>query len=151
MSATLYLAHQVPGRVRLRPAAVALSIEALAALVSDISQLPGIVSCKARPATCSLIVVHDGDFGAIAQEAATNGVFQLAEPPEPRPIGLIAEEGLAYADIQLRELSRGQWDLRSSLGTLLLLLALVQLARGQLVGPFMTLLLQSIDLLAGRR
>ena len=75
----------------------------------------------------------------------------MAEAPEPKPVGLIAEEGLTYADLRLRELSNGQFDLRSALGTLILGLAILQLARGQIVGPAMTLMLQSIDLLAGRR
>ncbi len=151
MAQALYLVHQLPGRVRLRPRGTALSPEELSLLTEAMARLPGVIACVGRLVTGSLIVEHDGDFSRIAEDAASQGLFELAEAPEPKPVGLIAEEGLTYADLRLRELSNGQFDLRSALGTLILGLAVLQLARGQIVGPAMTLLLQSIDLLAGRR
>lgn len=151
MSLALHVIHQVPGRIRLRAADGEQAAEALAALMATLSGLEGVSACQMRPLTGSLIVQHEGDFAAIAEQAEAEGLFSLAETPAPKPIGLIAEEGLTYADLRLRELSDGQWDLRSSLGTLLLLLAVLQLARGQIVGPSLTLLLQSLDLLSGGR
>lgn len=151
MAQALYLVHQLPGRVRLRVSGVALTPDELSLLTEAMVKLPGVIACVGRLVTGSLIVEHDGDFSRIAEHAASQGLFELAEAPEPKPVGLIAEEGLTYADLRLRELSNGQFDLRSALGTLILGLAILQLARGQIVGPAMTLMLQSIDLLAGRR
>ncbi len=151
MAQALYLVHKLPGRVRLRMSGAALTPDELSLLTEAMVKLPGVIGCVGRLVTGSLIIEHDGDFSSIAEHAASQGLFELAEAPEPKPVGLIAEEGLTYADLRLRELSNGQFDLRSALGTLILGLAILQLARGQIVGPAMTLMLQSIDLLARRR
>ena len=151
MAYALHIAHQLPGRVRLRPSGTALTADELTHLTEAIARLPGVIACIGRLVTGSLIVEHEGDFARIAEDAAAQALFALVEAPAPKPVGLMAEEGLTYADLRLRELSNGQFDLRSALGTLILGLAVLQLARGQIVGPAMTLLLQSIDLLARRR
>lgn len=151
MAQALHVVHQLPGRVRLRASGAALTAKDLSRLTEAIARVPGVIACVGRLVTGSLIVEHDGDFSAVADQAAAQGLFELAEAPEPKPVGLIAEEGLTYADLRLRELSNGQFDLRSTLGTLLIGLAVLQLARGQIVGPAMTLLLQSLDLLTRSR
>lgn len=151
MAQALHIAHQLPGRVRLRPSGQNLTADELTRLTEAIASLPGVIACIGRLVTGSLIVEHEGDFAGIAEEAAAQALFELVEAPAPKSVRLTAEEGLTYADLRLRELSNGQFDLRSALGTLILGLAVLQLARGQIVGPAMTLLLQSIDLLAGRR
>ena len=151
MAQALYLVHQLPGRVRLRASGAVLTADELTCLTEAIARLPGVIACVGRLVTGSLIVEHEGDFARIAEDAAAQALFELADAPEPKPVGLIAEEGLTYADLRLRELSNGQFDLRSTLGTLLIGLAVLQLARGQIVGPAMTLLLQSLDLLARSR
>ena len=151
MAQALHIVHQLPGRVRLRVSGEALTAEDLTRLTEAIARVPGVIVCVGRLVTGSLIVEHDGDFSAVADQAASQGLFELAEAPEAKPVGLIAEEGLTYADLRLRELSNGQFDLRSTLGTLLIGLAILQLARGQIVGPAMTLLVQSLDLLTRSR
>jgi hypothetical protein len=55
-----HIAHEVPGRVRLEAATLKRDIAACAAAEAQLSNLPGVRSVRANPATGSVTVVHDG-------------------------------------------------------------------------------------------
>lgn len=140
------LAHVTAGRARLRLAG-RLPESRVSTLADGLVALPDIDRVVIRPATGSLIV--EGRLTADAFEAAlrSSGLVSLAEPEQAQPIGQMAQLGLWLADLKVREETRGALDIRTALALMLLGGAIVQLMRGQISGPAITLFMEALKLI----
>jgi hypothetical protein len=86
-SAAVIIAHRCGGRARLRFADGSKDVLTLAGLAAGLRDLDGVVAVSARTGTGSVIVTHEGDFGAIAEEAARRQICIFTEIPAAEPQG----------------------------------------------------------------
>ena len=81
MAQALHVAHQLPGRVRLRASGEALTADELTRLTEATARLPGVIACVGRLVTGSLIVEHDGDFPPLPIRRLPRGSSSLPKRP----------------------------------------------------------------------
>ncbi|MFG1359603.1 hypothetical protein [Xanthobacter pseudotagetidis] len=140
------LAHRAGGRTRL----VILGKVPHARLVAlaDALAAAGIAKVEIRPKTGSIVLVHDTAWEDLADTLKGAGL-KVADPappePDPAPIEDAATR-LAKADLLMALLTKGRLDLQNAAFLGLTLVGLVQLARGRLAGPALTLFGQAITL-----
>jgi hypothetical protein len=146
------LVHRLPGRVRLRIDGRRGDRAWFDALALELALLDGIRAVDANPLTAGLLIHHDGPLERLLDELAGRGLVRV-ESLEPREVPLPRRLGerLAVVDAGLRRATAGELDLRAAAVLALLGLALVQAARGQLVGPAASLLWYASSLARGGR
>ncbi|MEW5422156.1 hypothetical protein [Amorphus sp. 3PC139-8] len=145
---SLRLAHQMPGRVRLRTIQPADANE-IAALVDRIAAVPGLTRVVGRPQTGSIIVEGSGAEGEIARLLQEHGAARIVTNQShfAPPIDQALQFGVAKLDYEIASHTAKSLRLHSLLALLLLAAAAVQLARGQIAGPATTLLMSALSLL----
>ncbi len=156
MAELAWIVHRLPGRLRLRFPGYKQDVAFFAGLVEDIGGLPGVYAVRANPMTASLLIELDesrAQTGRLHDWFADRNIeLQTGEPP-PVAAGPAIREGLERLDHYVGLASRQATDLRS-LGVLFFSsLALLQVARGQVLAPASSLLWYALDLLrdpAGR-
>jgi hypothetical protein len=132
--------HAIPGRTRLRVAALRGDGAGLQRLADQLQQCPGISGIEARPLTGSLLLRHDIPLTAVADFAGGRGLLQLggglaSVPPAslpPRPEANPPPNGRAAFELVLI--------------ALLIVAAGVQLYRGHLLEPASKLLWYALNL-----
>jgi hypothetical protein len=137
MSFSYYIAHQIEGRTRLRARLPVEDENKVAALTERLGEIEGIEGLSRRARTGSLIVEHplkpwkellpDLQAAGINLEEAPQKVSQYSLSPF---VELMRDLDSAISDI-----SAGRADSRTLVFSLLLLLGLVQLMRGQVAAP----------------
>jgi len=142
----VFLAHATDGRARLRLAR-RISRARLEDLCETIAALPGVTRTLARPNTGSVIV--EAQLKKAALSALLKGCDALRITPQmPHPpLGAALRFGLLRTDEEILKKTHGEFSLHTALGGLLLIAAVVQLARGRIVGPAATLLINALALL----
>jgi hypothetical protein len=125
-AARAWIAHRLPGRVRLRFAGKRGDAAFLTACADEIRTLPGVRSVETGATACSLLILHEGPFEPIGLEAVSRGLFVLGDE-QPEPSADVA--ALAAAVPPMLAAAGG-------LGAL----ALLQLSRGAILPPAITLL-----------
>jgi hypothetical protein len=147
-----FIAHRLPGRIRLRIPSRKGDSRYFLDLERGLRSCPGVKAVSVNPVTASVLVSHAETANAdgIARCAKQADLFALAGD-ERRTLPLIrrAEDVLRQADERLIGLSRGASDLRSTLLLLLLGAGLVQLVRGEVLGSASTLLWYAFELTGG--
>ncbi|MFS8038648.1 hypothetical protein ACI7BZ_17110 [Xanthobacter sp. AM11] len=140
------IVHQTEGRTRLALAAPATH-ERLVALADALAAC-GVEKVEIRTVTGSVILTHDTPWPAIAGAVAAAGLELFTPPPPPPPKDPIGETGdrLSQADLLVTLFSRGQLDVRNAAFLALVVGGLVQLARGRVAGPALTLFGQALTL-----
>jgi hypothetical protein len=134
-----HLCHRVPGRARIRFPNRRGDRRFFADLTERLAACEGITRIEANPLTGSVLLLHAGALEPILEQARRRRLFALA-PSEGPPIGdLIFQEFQGISE-GLRSASGGQTDLGGLVFILLLIGAVVQLARGVVWAPAMTLL-----------
>ncbi|MBN9669301.1 hypothetical protein [Roseibium aggregatum] len=144
--ARVHLAHATDGRARLRLTG-RISPEHLAGLCERLAHLPGVTRCLGRPNTGSLIVearLKKAELTAMLKES---GIVEFVPHGAMPPMGLALRFGLLRTDQEIASRSGGQFSLHTAFATILLIGAAVQLARGRIAGPALTLLFNALSLL----
>jgi hypothetical protein len=114
-----YVAHAAAGRTRLRVPARQGDVEFFTACAARLAEIEGVLAVQPRALTASLLVEHDIDLEAIAEQARAAGLFTIAADPVERE----ADRAPALP------------ALAGLLGTL----AVVQLFRNRVLPPAITL------------
>lgn len=145
---SLHLAHQMPGRLRLRTLQPATAAE-MADLVDRVAKIPGLTRVVGRPRTGSLIVEGSGPEGEIARLLQEHGAARIVTEHAhfAPPIDQALQFGVARLDDEIASRTEKALRLHSLLALVLLFAAIVQLARGQIAGPATTLLMSALSLL----
>jgi len=150
---SLRVAHRAPGRVRLWSQALADDAGRLERLAGLLAAAPQVSRVQARPATGSLIVFHHGAWEPVAALLAEATGAAVEEPPPREPPDLF--DALAAAgerlDARARRATAGRADLDQMVFVLLALMGMVQLGRGRIAGPALTLFSQAISILVASR
>ncbi len=153
MTATAFICHAIPGRMRLKiPSKKGdqLYFEQLVERLADLETIDGI---KARALTGSLVIAYSGDIHKTLQKKGIEeGWFELkkstADARETMDKSLFSLPHTVFENVnsELRVMSYGLVDLPHLALFTLLLLALRQLLRGQIVGPALSLLWSAFQL-----
>jgi len=140
--------HAIPGRVRLRLTAdEALGPSAashLDRLARELVKCPQVVAVSPRPLTGSLVVMHQGNFEAVARFARERGLFD-AGPARPVPKTVLGQIGaqVSRADERVREHSDGRVGLDTVGFYALLAMGGIQILRGNFMPAAAALLLNA--------
>ncbi|GGB38114.1 hypothetical protein GCM10011316_07720 [Roseibium aquae] len=142
----VHLVHSTDGRARLRLVRPVTRAR-LEDVCEALARMPGVTRSLARPNTGSLIVEADLKKNALADLLAACSAIKIVPKMPSPPLGASLQFGLLRADQAITQRSGGQLNLHTALGALLLVLSIVQLARGRIVGPAATLLVNALSLL----
>lgn len=151
------LQHSIAGRIRIRLADPVPDDAALAQLAEAINSFASVEAVTIRPTTGSLIILFAGAPESLLETITAAGLLRV-DPPEPvvpyDPVAAVAS-GLSAADLGFGKMTGGRADLAGLAFTGLLAAAIVQIARGRIAGPAITLLGQAATVAmmrsAGRR
>lgn len=140
------IVHQTEGRTRLSLHDTAAHDRLVA--LADALAACGVDKVEIRTVTCSIILTHEAPWSSLADRVAAAGLHLVTPPPPPPPKAPIqeTEERLSQADLIMSLFSRGQLDMRNAVFLALVAGGLVQLARGRVAGPAVTLFGQAMTL-----
>lgn len=135
---TATVVHFLPGRIRLRFRGMAAAD--LATLREQIASLPGVTEVRADSRTGSMLILGDAvSYGAL-EAASRRAGHALERAEEARPLIDHLSNRLEAADQRLRQASGGGLDIASVAVLVLLGTAVIQMARGRIAGPAITIL-----------
>lgn len=138
---TVELLHEIPGRIRLWVREPALDAGGLRRLATALVRCQGTQTATAGRRTGTLLVLHRGTLAEWRRQAEQQGLLRFATAePHHELIGALLQREIEITDRGVRGVSGGALDLRSLTVVALLLFALVQGLRGQLLGPASSLL-----------
>jgi hypothetical protein len=141
MSPTAYIAHQIPGRVRLKIPAKrgdARYFESIASLFTDCREVH---YSETNPTTGSILILHEGDLMPLIQRAEQQSLFQIAcQPSATIPLKARTTDSFKQTDSSLKNLTNGGLDLATVLFLGLIALAIYQALEGNVLAPASTLL-----------
>lgn len=144
MAVAAHIVHHIPGRVRLRVPHRRDHHGFFAEVHQRLETCPNVTGISTNPATASILVRYKGELAEVLGQAAAVGIHELLEmndglPPVPQVVGALLGR-LAHADSQITERTSGSLDGRSTVLLVLIAAGIVQLLRGQVLGPAMPLL-----------
>ena len=137
-----YVAHVLPGRVRVRVPARRGDAAFFDRVAERLGELPSVTSVIATPLTGSVVVEFTGEIQALALAAMalSDEVRLELAPPPTAPLMLRVRREVAAADAAIREATGGELDARAAAFCVLLAFSALQLLRGNLLAPTVTLL-----------
>ncbi|MEY2699496.1 MAG: hypothetical protein RIQ52_251 [Pseudomonadota bacterium] len=144
--------HAVPGRLRVRIArSLIVSHKNLALLLAAVEGCPTVHGARYNPASRSLLVMHaeSADASGLLAHLRTEAGIRLDFAPKAWDFSVTqtATASFKVLDRRFRMASGGWVDSHSVLFVTFLSLAIMQLRRGHLMGPALTLFLQAIGFL----
>jgi hypothetical protein len=84
MTASAFIQHQIPGRVRLKVGSKRGEIGFFEAIIEAMSKHPGVEELRADPLTGSVIIRHSGALEPILAVARQHQLFEIAEREKTR-------------------------------------------------------------------
>jgi hypothetical protein len=145
-----YVSHRTRDRLRLKVPERRHDAAYFERLKAQLLGYPGVTAVVVNPLTASALVHYDGRPGALVPAAgdgaARRDLFVLADPDADRPAqresSLLSSvrQRAAGLDQELRSWSGGSLDLRSAAFLGLASMGVVQLLRGNVAAPAITLL-----------
>ncbi|MBX3517242.1 MAG: hypothetical protein KF815_09905 [Rhodospirillales bacterium] len=146
---TAYLSHAITGRARLKIPARRGDQAYFAVLAERLQRdCPGVRSVRVNPLTASVLIEHAEPLPPLGIFAAGTGLFLLeATPPPLPPVGPALRSAASALDRSVRRTAGGTWDLWTLLALVLLSLALVQVRRGTVLPPAVSLTWQALTAL----
>lgn len=151
MRPTAYVVHRTRQRMRLRVPEKRGEPEWFGQAAASLERLDWVDRVETGPLSASLILYGDAT-GDLNERLAQIDVFQF-QPQAPRvpPATEQIKHGLARIDRALQSPDDGRTNLRSLLFLLMLILAGVQMARGQVMVPAVSLLWYAMQLVLEAR
>jgi hypothetical protein len=148
---TGYVVHTLRGRLRVRVPDRRRDTTYIASVAKELADCPGVKSVDANAHTGSLLIVHNTNDRAIAEYAANSGLLNIDFTPPavtPSAAGERWLGALSGANRRIAEATAGHSDLAAALATVFLVLAVIQMARGQIVIPALTALWYALEALS---
>jgi hypothetical protein len=141
------VAHRAGQRLRLRFPRHRGDADFFAKLERTALFVEGVLAATGRPATGSLIIRHKSDYDTLAAGLREEGVCDVSPEPEDHRPEIEARHLSQELNTRLYEASGGQLDLRALAAFGLVMMGVVQLARGQVFAPATTALWYGLTLL----
>lgn len=137
-AATATVVHFLPGRVRLRFRG--MTATDLATLREQLASLPGVAEVQADSRTGSMLIRGDAVSYDALDAASRRAGHALERAEEARPLIDHLSNRFEAADHRLRQATGGGLDIAGLAVLGLLGTAFVQLVRGRIAGPALTIL-----------
>lgn len=143
------LKHGLQRRTRIRIRSKRGDAAYFSQVAQELRKLPAVHTVQTNNQTGSILITHsDEALDSIAALAQASSLFTLAKPADERKSLLQeAAAGLSAWDSSLSRISHGSLDFRSVLYVALVVMALVQIWRGQVLMPASVMLWYALDLL----
>lgn len=141
-----YLVHAGPGRLRIKLPECRDDRTYFAGAVEVFQKLPGVTSVQVSPLTGGLLLHHTGSAAALVQAATDSGLFRIdsLEPNRP-PIGREVMTRLGSLNEALSAVFGRPVDIWSVAFIAFSGLALLQLARGRVMAPAITMVWYAVS------
>lgn len=151
MQPRAYVVHRTRHRVRLRVPDKRADTAWFSEAAARLEEMDWVSRIETGPVSASL-VLHCDIADNLDERLSTTGVFEFqAQAPAVPPATEQLKAGVSDLDRALRESGAGDTNLRSLLFLLMLILAGVQMARGQVMVPAISLLWYAMELVLGAR
>jgi hypothetical protein len=144
-----YIAHRIGDRVRVRiperkgDAAYFMRVE------RNLSACERVIYVEANPLTASILLRYTGANDDLRRDAINLGLFAIEEiPPSVNPVLTATSERIDQLNRFLQRSSNGSFDLLEVAFVGLIGASIVQVLRGQALGPASTLLAHALTILA---
>ncbi len=145
------LRHRLPGRTRMCLAEPLPATEQLEALAERLAGLDGVHAVDIRPGTGSIVILHDREGDPAARASESLLVELLPDTPrEPFDPSKEILERFGQLDAYLSRITEGRLDARGLAFSGLVAAGLIQIARGNALGPATTLFGQAATLALAR-
>lgn len=116
-------------------------------LCNGLAVLDGVREVEGRPSTGSVIIEYEGDGEALMTTARTSGLFEIVPEAPPTPPGVELKRLFGRAEASLKDFAGPNFSIGTVAGLAFVLMAMRQLARGQLMPPAATALWYGLSLL----
>lgn len=147
-----HIAHQAGERLRLRVPARKGDTAYFTRVERELAACAGVAYAEANPLTAGLLLHYQGELTDLARAAAEGELFVLELRPAPSGSLLdVMTDRVDHVENLVRRASNGSLDLDTLLFLGLVGASVVQLARGQALGPASTLLANAAAILALHR
>ena len=149
MKPRAYVVHQLRSRVRLRIKAKRNDYPYFEGVRRELDLLPGVDEVRINPTTGTILLVHpEQPFEQLLSRLQRSELFECMECAEPQDSALApVSNGLSMIDKALFDSSEGRLDLRALTYIGLMVVTLLQIRRGNLLGPALPFLWQAFSLL----
>lgn len=146
MSAPFYIAHTTRGRTRIRWAGDTADRTGVAEIASQIAGMEGIDQAIPRTSTGSIIIEHEPtDWTALEPRLTRDLSLKFVPPPPVRPRTALGTINLGVDQVN-GTLKAMNTDLGSVSVLVLLVLAITQAARGQVMGNAVSFLWYALNM-----
>lgn len=147
-----HLAHELPGRTRLKIPSERGNTNYFDRVCHELAECPGIVRIEINSRTGSLLILHTELITRIAGFACDHQLFVLQDNSASHhtPLNQAAKK-FVELDTAISRFSLGGLDLRSLVFVILLMVSALQIFRGQILAPASTLLWYALELLLNAR
>jgi hypothetical protein len=147
-----HITHHAGARLRLRIPARKGNAAYFARIERALATCDGVAYAEANPLTASVLLHYHGELADLANVAAAGELFALALQDIPMDTVLdVMTDRLDRIERHIRHASNGAVDLDTLLFVGLIGAGIVQIARGQALGPASTLLANAAAILALHR
>lgn len=149
MTPAAELSHGLPGRTRIRIRCKRGEPDYFLRVGQALEKLSVVHQIKINDQSGSILIHHtEGAREQIAQYAQSTGLFILEKVQyQQDPVLQKAAAGFSSLDSGFNWATSGHFDFRSVLYVVLIVTAIVQIFRGQILVPATTLLWYAVDLL----
>jgi hypothetical protein len=132
--------HRISGRVRLRIGERRGDAAYFERVSRALRRSAGVTHCQANPITGTVLIEHAGPLEQVLGVAQTQKLF-CVDRSEPGlvPGRVRAAQGLERIDAELQHWTKGEADLRTLALAALIGLGVMQLIRGNVLAPAVTL------------
>lgn len=149
MLPTGYIAHRVGDRVRLRIPERKGDTAYFMRVERDLAACERVVYVEANPLTASILLRYNGSNDDLRRDVISRDLFDIEEQPPPvDPVLTVAAERIDQLDRFLQRSSNGSFDLLEVAFVGLIGASIIQVLRGQALGPASTLLAHAFAILA---
>ena len=148
-----FISHCIAGRMRVRIPSMRGDDPYFQRLEDSLHAISAVTELRANSVTGSVLILHTGlDPEALGAHAGEQGLFQLdTSPPEVELFLDKATVGARRLDARLKRFSEGTLDLPSTLTLALIVMAIAQMLRGQVLGPAVPMLWHAFGLMGMTR
>jgi hypothetical protein len=113
-------------------------------VVNALAACPGVRRVSGSPLTGSLLILHDGEFSAVARYAQEASLFELVAARRPEPFAHIESEAQRL-DQTLRAATGQRWGVAGLTFYGLVGASIWQLLQGRVLPPTITLAFQALN------
>lgn len=138
--------HRTRFRARLRLETPTDEVD-IRRLVDELASVAGVTRAVIRPNTASVILETGVPLEKVLKDIEARGIARIREAVRPPPVAQTLQFGLLRADMSVQRRTQEAFDLRGAIATLLIVMAVVQMARGRIAGPATTLLMSALSVL----